>query len=202
MNNIIEFDRRLRGCLSDYQPNVLDNARRKAAVLVPIVMTPVPSVLLTVRAAHLNSHPGEVSFPGGMSEDEDDSLSATALRETFEEIALEHHRFDVVGELSTTLSKDGVLVYPIVGIIESSLGSLASPDEIAEVFTVPWSYFSSATPDIQTIEREGEDFHIPHFQFEGKHIWGLTAMILIELINLVEGTQWPIPDFSRLLNNS
>jgi len=190
------FDNHLKQCFASYQPEVFNLPRPQAAVLVPMLMAPEPSVLLTVRAAHLNSHPNEVSFPGGMYEEEDDSLFDTALRETYEEIGLDKDRFEIVGQLSTTLSKNGVLVYPIMGIAQSSEGCKASPDEIAEIFSVPWSFFANQAPELQAIERHGIEFHIPHFHYEGKHIWGLTAMIILELINLVEGTRWPTPDFS------
>jgi len=192
----LQFEQRLKRGLADYQPEIFSLDRPQAAVLVPLILLPEPLVLLTVRAAHLNSHPGEVSFPGGMVEAIDRSLTDTALRETFEEIGFEPARFEVMGPLSTTLSKNGVLVHPIVGLAQSAEGGLASPDEIAEIFTVPWSFFATQAPEMQTMDRHGVEFHIPHFHYQGKHIWGLTAMILLELINLLEGTAWPTPDFA------
>lgn len=190
------FEQLLKSRLSAFDPTTFVLDRPKAAVLVPVVLEPEPSVLLTVRASHLKSHPGQVSFPGGMMEAIDRSLAHTALRETEEEIALQASQIEVFGELSTTLSKDGVLVYPYVGVLTSAENSWASPDEIAEIFSVPWSFFASETPEMQSIERHGICFEVPHFHYNGKHIWGLTAMILLELINLVEGTEWPTPDFS------
>lgn len=196
MTKPYSFHHHLKHRVSAYEPAVFSLDRPKAAVLVPIVLQPEPAVLLTVRASHLKSHPGQVSFPGGMAEDYDDSLAQTALRETWEEIAIHQDRVDVIGELSTAFSKDGVQVYPIVGTLESSVGSKASPDEIAEIFEVPWSFFASEKPEMQRMQRHGIEFEIPHYHFEGRHIWGLTAMILLELINLLEDTQWPIPDFT------
>jgi 8-oxo-dGTP pyrophosphatase MutT (NUDIX family) len=190
------FRLHLKQRFEQYTPDVFTLDRPRAGVLVPLVLEPEPSVLLTVRAAHLKSHPGQVSFPGGMSEPEDNDIIATALRETHEEISLEENRFEVIGELSTAFSKDGVQVYPIVGLIESSEGSKASPDEIAEIFTVPWRFFLDQEPKLEKIDRHGISFEIPHYYFEDKHIWGLTAMILLEMLNLVEGTQWPVPRFS------
>ncbi len=187
---------RFERSFNDYQPSIISIGKPQAAVLVPIVLEPEPSVLLTVRASHLKSHPGQVSFPGGMAEPEDSSLEQTALRETFEEIRLEPHRVQILGQLSTAFSKDGVQVYPFVGLLENHLGSEASPDEIAEIFTVPWSFFVDQAPELKPIDRHGMSFEVPHYHFQGRHIWGLTAMILLELINLVEGTTWPTPNFS------
>ncbi|EAR08566.1 CoA pyrophosphatase [Reinekea blandensis] len=186
----------MRHALVTYQPKKLSLDRPKAAVLVPIHTDPEPSVLLTVRASHLNSHPGQVSFPGGMMEPIDPNLAHTALRETEEEVGLSPSGIDVIGELSTAYSKDGVLVYPFVGIVSDPYQSVASPDEIAEIFHVPWQFFASQAPELQAIDRHGMSFHIPHFHYEGHHIWGMTAMILLELINLIEGTDWPTPDFT------
>ena len=187
---------RLDRHFKSYSPVVISVEKPQAAVLVPIVLTPEPCVLLTVRASHLKSHPGQVSFPGGMFEVEDSSLYETALRETYEEVALDSDRIQFVGQLSTAFSKDGVQVYPFVGTLDDHSGSVGNVDEIAEIFTVPWSFFASQAPELKPIERHGINFEVPHFYYEGRHIWGLTAMILLELINLIEGTQWPIPDFS------
>jgi len=195
----LPFDQRLKQVFADYQPDILSLDRPQAAVLVTLIMLPEPLVLLTVRAEHLNTHPGEVSFPGGMVETIDRSLTDTALRETFEEIGFEPARFVVMGQLSSTLSKNGVLVHPIVGLAQSAEGGQANADEIAEIFTVPWSFFATQAPELQTMYRHGMEFHIPHYHYQGKHIWGLTAMILLELINLLEGTAWPTPDLTSAI---
>jgi 8-oxo-dGTP pyrophosphatase MutT (NUDIX family) len=131
-----------------------------------------------------------------MVEKEDQSLIHTALRESFEEVSLVSESVEVVGQLSTAFSKDGVQVYPVVGTIPSAIGTVANPDEIAEIFEVPWRFFANEAPELQQMDRHGLSFQIPHYHYEGKHIWGLTAMILLELVNLVEGTDWPLPNFS------
>lgn len=191
------FEQHLRSRLQQHTPDILSLDRPKAAVLVPLVSTPEPSILLTVRAAHLKSHPGQVSFPGGMAEASDETLAVTALRETHEEIAIRPQQVEVLGELSTAFSKDGVQVYPFVGWVDRDHQSEGSPDEIDEIFHVPWSFFANEAPELQKIERHGMSFEIPHFYFEGRHIWGLTAMILLELINLVEDKDWPVPQFGK-----
>src|SRR5438876_4080175 len=73
--------------------------RRPAAVLVPLVGGPEPSVVFTKRTEHLSRHPGEISFPGGMRHEEDPDLLATALRETEEELGLDRELVDVLGRL-------------------------------------------------------------------------------------------------------
>lgn len=200
MSNQSSFLDRVKSGLITHDAEIFDvDNKPQAAVLVPLVLSPEPSVLLTLRAAHLKSHPGQVSFPGGMLEDIDQgSMVAAALRETDEEIALSADKFTVLGELSTTVSKDGVLVYPVLASIESAGESTASPDEIADIFMVPWQFFIDNPPELQPFVRQGVQVQVPHYYYEGHHIWGLTAMIILEVINLVEGTQWPTPSFSDM----
>lgn len=186
--------------LRDHSPSQLALSSPRAGVLVPLVETDEVGVLLTVRAAHLNSHPGEVAFPGGMWETEDGDLAQTALRETHEELNLPPSRIRVLGSLSTGLSKAGVQVFPYVGWVDHLEGCQPSPDEIAECFVVPWAFFADTRPELVPVRRHGVEFQIPHFHYQDRHIWGLTAMILLELINLVEGTDWPLPTYTDVLS--
>lgn len=182
-----------------YQPTLLSLRKPEAGVLVPVLLADEPAILLTVRAKHLKSHPGDVAFPGGMREPGDVNLAMTALRETEEELNLPPSCIELLGRLSTGLSKNGIQVNPFVGVVHDVSTCRPSPDEIAEWFTVPWSFFARQAPDFQPVQRHGIQFQIPHFQFGDKHIWGLTAMILLELVNLVEGTTWPVPAFSEVV---
>lgn len=179
--------------LANYSPNILHRTGRQAAVMVAFVVQPELSILLTVRSAHLKSHPGDVSFPGGMVELSDRDWTEAALRETEEEVGLPANQFDILGSLSTALSKDGVPVHPVVGITDDVRAMKLCPDEISEAFLVPWRFFQQAAPEFTPIKRHGLSFEVPHFYYKGQHIWGLTAMILLELINLLEGSTWPLP---------
>ena len=200
MNTSLDIMTRLTQGLAHLQPKILAQPQHYAAVLVPIVKTPEPSILFTLRSSHLSSHPGQVSFPGGMSEAEDDSIVVTALRESSEEIALHESQCNVLSELSTLYSKDGVMVYPIVAVLDSADQCIGNPDEIAEIFTVPWPFFQHNKPEFQLASRQGTHLYIPHFYYQQYHIWGLTAMILLELLNAVEGTRYPLPEFATLAN--
>jgi 8-oxo-dGTP pyrophosphatase MutT (NUDIX family) len=131
-----------------------------------------------------------------MVESYDASIEDAALRETFEEVGLKPDHFGIEGRLSTTVSKNGVFVHPVVGTIDDASYSIASPDEIAEIFSVPWQFFIDTVPELTPVERHGMSFQVPHFYYQDRHIWGLTAMILLEFINLMEGTDWPLPPYS------
>lgn len=196
MKPVNDYQHRFIEPLRSYRPRQLALSTPKAGVLVPLVATDEVGVLLTVRASHLKSHPGEVAFPGGMWEVADQDLAATALRETYEELNLPPSRIELLGALSTGLAKSEVQVFPYVGWVEHLHDCRASPDEIADWFVVPWSFFADTTPELMPVHRHGVDFQIPHYHYQGRHIWGLTAMILLELINLIEGTNWPLPAFA------
>lgn len=202
MNDFAEMNKRFRTRLFDtlnqHQPFTGKPIYPYASVLVPILLDAEPEVLLTVRAEHLTSHPGEVSFPGGMNEDTDIDWVDTAFRETREEVGVARECFEHAGQLSAVVSKKGYKVYPVVGLAQRSLSIEANEEEISEVFTVPWHFFAKTAPELRPAFRGADEFFIPHFYYEDKHIWGLTAMVLLELVNLLEGTEWPVPDFSKL----
>ena len=185
---------KLRQCLAGYRIPELGPAyegRDQAAVLVPIIDGPEPSLVLTLRAGTLNSHGGEVAWPGGKQDPEDASLTATALRETHEEIALHPDLVEIVGELRPFISKHGLLVTPVVGIFPRGSELRPNPGELDAIFDVPVRWLAddprSAT---DLIERHGESHRVPSYEYEGHRIWGLTAMILKEL--LVHGFEFDI----------
>lgn len=190
-----ELQKTIQQRMNQYSPKILNTEKKHAAVLLPVVLGAEPSVILTIRAAHLKSHPGDVSFPGGMVEAFDSGIEEAALRETYEEINLPPHQFQVQGRLSSALSKNGILVQPVVATIHDASDCLASPDEIADIFYVPWRFFAETEPELTQFNRHGIDIQVPHFYYQGHHIWGLTAMILLEFINIIEETQWPLPPF-------
>ena len=144
---------------------------------------PEPALVLTQRSSTLDSHAGEVAWPGGKQDPEDDSLLTTALREAWEEIALPPQSCNVVAELRPFISKFGLMVTPYVGLIEEPVELSANPDEIEAIFTLPLSWLKD-DPRTQTdvVSRFGETHHVPVYHYDGFRIWGLTAMILWEFM--------------------
>lgn len=162
--------------------------RSQAAVLVPLIADPrEPRLVFTERAGSLSSHGGEVSFPGGKVDQTDSSLTFTALRENEEELGLAPSRIEVLGELRPFVSKYGLLVTPVVGLLPPGLTYEPNPAEIASVFEVPLRWFSDASPTrIDQVERHGEAHTIEVFDFEGYEIWGLTAIIVAEFLRVIK----------------
>ena len=127
----------------DHRPHVLesDQAFPEAAVLVPITRTEQPELLLTLRASGLSTHGGEVAFPGGRRDPDDRDLVHTALREAEEEVGLPPGLVEVIGPLSPLVSRYGIHVTPIVGIVPDFVEYQPNDSEIAAVFQVPLEFF-------------------------------------------------------------
>ncbi len=157
-----------------------------AAVLVAMSRTGQDvDLVLTQRSNHLNSHAGEVSLPGGKWEPGDHSPAATALRETEEEIALPQSHVHLLGELPQQFSLYGLRVTPVVGWVDDVPELIANPDELDSVFTVPLSFFledSRMRTDVYTVY--GTTHWSPAWHYQGYEIWGLTARVVVNLLNL------------------
>lgn len=151
----------------------------EAGVLVALTDEAEPKLLLTLRASHLSSHQGEVAFPGGKRDPEDDDIIVTSLREAQEEVALDPADVRVVGVLDQVVSRFGYLVTPVLAVIPPGLNHIASPDELDAVFEVPLSLFLSEPSSYF----ERGNIRLPSYDFENFHIWGLTAMMIAELMN-------------------
>nr|VFK38474.1 MAG: 8-oxo-dGTP pyrophosphatase MutT, NUDIX family [Candidatus Kentron sp. TC]VFK53310.1 MAG: 8-oxo-dGTP pyrophosphatase MutT, NUDIX family [Candidatus Kentron sp. TC] len=162
-----------------------------AAVLVPIVEYPhEPCVLLTKRTSHLHDHPGQISFPGGRTEEADDGPVATALRETEEEIDLEPSSIEVIGFLDNYETATRYLVTPVVGLITP--GFQLNPDrfEVAGIFEMPLSFLlDPANHRIQSLTSEGVRYGFYVLEYEGHFIWGATAGMLMNLYRRIAGVR-------------
>lgn len=185
----------LREKLQDYPLRDFPLALPEAAVLMPITDSMTPDVILTVRSADMPTHAGEVAFPGGKRDPGDRDLLATALRESHEEVGLRPEAVEVIGELSPLASRFGMKVKPYVGLVDSAVPLVAEPGEIDEIFRVPLSFFLETRPDLSSpIDFYGKRFRIPSYYFEDKRIWGLTAFMILDLINHVYDANIPFEE--------
>lgn len=186
----------LRERLQAHAPRRLRLELPQAAVLLPLVARPTPTLLFTRRAAHLSTHGGQVAFPGGKREEHDADLLATALRESEEEIALPPGRVEVLGRLSDVLSLHGIRVTPYVGLIPPDLPLVPDRCELDAIFEVPVADFlADRRSHTDVIRVEGRDYYVPSYRHDGHVIWGLSSMMLVEL--LAEGFGMPISLFRR-----
>ena len=155
---------------------------RQAAVLIPIVNRPQPTLLLTQRSSHLRKHAGQVAFPGGAADATDDSLIATALREAQEEIALPPESVHIIGQLPAVDSITGFRVTPVVGLLPPSITPIASEDEVAAVFEMPLrEALALSRYHPLDIHRGGHRHRVYLSWYEHFFVWGMTAAIIRRL---------------------
>ena len=163
---------------------VTDSGLRRAAVLIAVTdEAEGAKLILTRRAEHLKSHPGQISFPGGMWESSDSGLADTALRESWEEISLPQNEVRLIRRFAVSESRFGVQVTPFLGIVPGGLKLVPCEEETAEILLIPLGFFIDQEPHrIDYRQRQGANLRMPSWQYEGQEIWGLTAMIIDNLM--------------------
>lgn len=177
----------------DFQSDWVDpdpgEALRDAAVLVPIVNRPEGlTVVLTKRADHLNSHAGQVSFPGGRVEASDGSAAEAALRETEEEIGLSRDFITIKGELDRYRTGTGFSIQPVIGFVETGFTLQVHAGEVAEVFEVPLDFLMDPENHLRHSAvwkgKRREYYAMPYGDY---YIWGATAGMLVNFYKRIYG---------------
>ena len=155
-------------------------AKKDAGVLVPLIeRSSGVHVVLTKRAAHLSSHPGQIAFPGGKRDAGDADISATALREAHEETGLDPSLVEILGQLPAHETVTGFNVIPTIGWISTPWEVKADPGEVAEVFEVPLSHVVTAQNfQVQSRIWRGQRRSYYCVPYGPYYIWGATARIL------------------------
>ncbi|WP_423823974.1 CoA pyrophosphatase [Salinisphaera sp. SPP-AMP-43] len=160
----------------------LDSAGRPAGVLIAIEAGPEPLVYFTERSGQLKHHPGQISFPGGRLEERDPDLATAALREAEEEIGLDRRHVALLGPLPRYCTVTGFEISPFVGWVDPAATVVPDGIEVARIFKVPLAYAADAAHyRIHRRLRDGLEYHVYSIDFEGNHIWGATAGMLIGL---------------------
>ncbi|MDT9598077.1 CoA pyrophosphatase [Sphingosinicella rhizophila] len=158
-----------------------------AAVLVPIVDRPQPTIILTERLGTMRTHPGQISFPGGRIDPDDRDPTAAALREAEEEIGLPPHLVEVIGTADLYRTVTGFEVTPIVGVVPADLPLAAHPGEVAAIFEAPLDYLLEPRHQIvRRAEWRGRERSYYEIIWEGRRIWGATAAMIVNLSRRLE----------------
>ena len=154
-----------------------------ASVLIPIVERERElTMLFTRRTAHLRSHSGQISFPGGRAEPADPTPESTALRETHEEIGLAPERVRVLGRLGDYSTRTGYRITPVVGALSAPLELRPHAGEVDEVFEVPLSFLlDPRNHQRHSREFQGEMRWFYAIPYRDYYIWGATAGMLVNL---------------------
>ena len=170
------------------QINLTDPTKyKKAGVLILLIKDNDDEeykILFTKRSEQLKTHSGEVSFPGGKWEEGDPNLYQTALRESNEEINLDMKNVTKLGPLNFLLSRHKIEVNPFVGYL-NQLQDFKGNFEIDEIFTVPISFLmNEENIEYKEFNRKDLKVYIPSWVYNGNRIWGLTAMIAADFLNI------------------
>ncbi|MBL88282.1 MAG: coenzyme A pyrophosphatase [Gammaproteobacteria bacterium] len=170
------------------QINLIEPTKyKKAGVLILLVKeddSDEMNILFTKRSSELSTHSGEVSFPGGMWEEKDSSLLDTALRESNEEISLKINNVQNLGRMNYLLSRHKVEVNPYVGFLERDQDFMGN-FEIEEIFMVPVKFLIEPNNIIyKEFKRNDLRISMPSWVYNGMRIWGLTAMIAADFLNI------------------
>ncbi|HML28173.1 MAG TPA: CoA pyrophosphatase [Hyphomicrobium sp.] len=160
--------------LGRFSPNL-----RHAAVLVPVIARSQLTVLLTARTDNLPSHAGQIAFPGGKVETYDQTPLAAALRETREEIDLDAAFIEPVGYLPPYRTGTGYIITPSVALVRPGFKLRANPDEVADVFEVPFAFLmNEANHEVHSRIWSGAERRFYAMPYGERYIWGATAGII------------------------
>ena len=166
---------------------VAGDGYRLASVLAPIQeRADGDYLILTKRSEHLNSHKGQVAFPGGSVDAGDNGPLEAALRETHEEIGVAPRDVHVLGQLDPVVAGYRFLVTPFVGLIPYPCEFRPNPGETDAVFSVPVKALLDDTA-LRLETRPNRPGPIYHFHYEEWDIWGATARMVMQLLEVVYG---------------
>jgi 8-oxo-dGTP pyrophosphatase MutT (NUDIX family) len=169
-----------------------DANRRQAAVLMPIFELEDDLHLVYIRRSdRVESHPGQVAFPGGRVDPSDESLLATALREAWEEVGIESSAVEVLGTFEGATTRAGdIFVTPFVGVIPAGHRLIADPREVATIFFTPVRVLEDPRQHgTYRFRRDaGRVTEHPAIFYNDQVIWGLTLRFTQEMLRRMQGT--------------
>lgn len=148
------------------------------------------TVPLTVRGTEMRSHTGQVSLPGGKV-DEGESIESAALREAAEEVGVAPASVKILGRLTSLhIPVSGFHLHPVVGITDTRPSFEPASPEVARIIEAPLSMLADRAMikrETRTLTRGGRSVNVevPYFDIDGEKVWGATAMILAEFLELM-----------------
>ena len=167
---------------------VKPNTRLKnAAVLVPLTYVNDEWLLLfTRRTDRVQSHKGQVSFPGGACDEGETTPEQTALREAEEEIGMHPADVKVLGRLSQLITISSFRVTPVVGVIPFPYAFKVANIEVARVFTIPLMWLSDRNNYWEFFLRDSERSLIAYHPYDGELLWGATARMTVSFLKTID----------------
>lgn len=183
----MEISELIRKRLSLLAPRKLSNGYlREAAVLMPVFKEEGGyHMLLTRRTDEVETHKGQISFPGGMREG-DEPLLETALRETFEEVGVAPDNIEPLGRFHDYISITRFRVTPFVGLVHTPFKTRRQVHEVAEILHVPFSIFTDPeNPRTMKHTYPGREMDVYFYPYGDNQIWGLTARIIKDFFEIL-----------------
>jgi len=181
-----------RELLREYTPRSIHapDARPAAVLLLLYHDRGTERLLLTRRTDTVEHHKGQISFPGGGVHAGDHDLSVTALRETWEEVGVRPEHVEILGRLDDIITISNYHVAPFVGVLHHTpYEFISSPIEVAEVLEPPLDHLlDEDNLELETFSVDGVVRLMPAYHFDGHRIWGATARMLQELLELLRGS--------------
>lgn len=167
----------------------LSKARKGAVLILLFPHKDKIYTVLTLRPSYNGVHGGQVSFPGGKIDPEDESLAATALRETEEEVGIDKTAIKIIGNLTNLyIPPSNFLVSPFIGITDKKPMLTKNEREVEKIIEVPITYFLDESIKGKKIITPSEfiSFEAPYYNVEGHTVWGATAMMLSEMMEVIK----------------
>lgn len=157
-----------------------------AAVLIPLVWQAEEwHVLFTRRTDRVESHKGQVSFPGGACDEGETTAEETALREAEEEIGIPPREVRVLGRLSNLITITYFRVTPVVGVIRWPAVFRVGEHEVARIFTIPLAWLANPSNRWEfEVPGTGRSL-IAYHPYDGELLWGATARMTVDFLNVI-----------------
>ena len=167
--------------------DLTDETRLKcAAVLVPLLWDAEQwHLLFTRRTERVESHKGQVAFPGGGCDEGETTPEATALRETEEELGIAANQIRILGRLTNMITISSFRVTPVVGVIPWPTVLRVGQDEVERVFTIPLPWLADSRNRWEFTMPGRKRFLIAYHPYDGELLWGATARMTVDFLKVL-----------------
>ncbi len=190
LQDVLRFQRNLSSNPENKIEYGSEGELRKSAVLIPLIWEKNQwEILFTRRSNHVQDHKGQVSFPGGMTEEEDATIVSTALREAKEEINLDISDVHVIGFLPDYETNSRFKITPVVAVIRYSSKIRPCTNEVTHIFTIPVIFLADEKNYTTKMWNRSDGKNVPvlyYSEYEGELLWGITARITNDLLTRIK----------------